>query len=175
MHDALTCTIRGEPTCEAGQSPQIQVALTNRSGRAIYLVGSLDASDCRWRYPHCYFEVTAPVGQPPGGIGRCGNTNGLRANDFVKVPPGGTFNPYQRVDDHGFFSAHQLSERHFTTPGEYRIRFVYSTLSDDIKAWDGRGGESAASEPQILRMFRLVPKVEVRSEEFLLTVVAPGK
>jgi hypothetical protein len=145
----IGCIIRGEPTCKVGEAPKITVGLTNQSSREVYLVGSLDASDCKWRYPHCYFEVIGPTGAPSvRGIGRCGNMNTLRAKDFVKVPSGGTFDPYQNVDGYGFFSAHQLSAENFKQPGEYRVRFVYSTASTDIGAWGGDGGSSVHQTPK---------------------------
>ncbi len=168
----IGCIIRGEPTCKVGESPKITVELTNQGSTAIYLVGSLDASDSKWRYPYCYFDVIGPNGASAvKGTMRCGNMNTLRAKDFMKVPAGGTFNPYQHVDQSGFFSAHQLYPENFRQPGEYRFRFVYSTANNDIGAWGGDGGASVAKDAEIMRMFRLVPKVEVQSEEFKLTVV----
>lgn len=170
------CIIRGEPTCELGKAPKIAVALTNQTDADIYLVGSLDASDCRWRYPHCYFEVIGPDGKPvERGLGRCGNMNTLRVKDFVMLPPGESFDPYRRVDDGGFFSAHQLEAHTFGVAGAYRIRFVYSTKGDDIGEWSGDGKRSVASNAEIVELFKQVPKIEVRSDEFMLTVIAAGK
>src|SRR5262245_51981288 len=72
----LACQISGDATCEPGQAPKVNVKLTNRTRREILLVGSLDGSDCKMRYPHAYFEITGPNGDSPvKGIGRCGNTN----------------------------------------------------------------------------------------------------
>src|SRR3990170_1522626 len=72
QREPVGCTIKGEPTCELGKAPKIAVALTNQTDADIYLVGSLDASDCKWRYPYCYFEVTGPDGKPArSGIVRC--------------------------------------------------------------------------------------------------------
>jgi hypothetical protein len=159
-----------------GKAPKITVALTNQTDADIYLVGSLDASDCKWRYPHCYFEVIGPDGKAAvRRISRCGNMNTLRGKDFAKVPPGGTFDPYQRIDDYGFFSAHQLSPDTFREAGVYRIRLVYSTKNDDIGAWGGDGGRRVAANEEIMNLFKQVPKTEVRSNEFALTVIAPGK
>lgn len=172
----LGCTIKGEPTCQVGEAPKIQIALINQTGADIYLVGSLDGSDRRWRFPLCYFEIAGPDGKPVGLSGsRCGNMNGLGAEDFVKVPPGESFDPYQHTDGHGFFSAEQLEPENFRQPGVYRIRFIYSAKSDDLGAWGRGGGESSEVNTEIVKMFQLVPKVEVRSDEFALTVVAPGK
>lgn len=80
------------------------------------------------------------------------------------MPPGGAFDPSAYFDP-----------RKFREPGVYRIRFVYSSKSDDIAAWGGDGGRAVANNAEIVGMFRQVPKVEVRSDEFTLTVVAPGK
>jgi hypothetical protein len=176
VREPVGCTIKVEPTCELGEAPEITISLTNQTDADIYLVGSLDASDFKWRYPHCYFEVTGPNGKSAvRRIDRCGFMNTLRARDFAKLPPGGAFDPYRRIDDYGFFPAYQLDAHTFGEPGMYRIRFVYSAKSNDIGAWAGDGGQAVAANEEIMGMFRLVPKVEVRSDEFTLTVVAPGK
>jgi hypothetical protein len=172
----LSCTIRGEPTCKLGNVPDVSVVITNQTKTDIYLVGSLDGSHCKWRYPFCYFEVIRPDGRlalPPGK--GCGHANELREKDFVKVPPGGTFDPYQEIDEGGFFLSCQLTASAFRTAGEYRIRFVYSTKYDDIIAWVGDGVATAAEYKKLLGMFRQVPKVEIRSNEIKIRIVKGGK
>jgi hypothetical protein len=170
----LGCTIRSAPTCELGKAPKITVAVTNQTNAAIYLVGSLDASDCKRRYPHCYFEVIGPNGKSAvqGGL-RCGNMNTLREQDFVKVAAGGEFDPYQHIDSGGFFSAHQLDPGNFAAAGKYRIRFIYSTDCETIAKWGGDGRDSVAANEKLVGMFRQVPKVEIRSNEIQVTVVEP--
>ncbi|MGL6076368.1 MAG: hypothetical protein ACRC8S_19620 [Fimbriiglobus sp.] len=138
------------------------------------LVGSLDASNCKWRYPHCYFEVTGPDGKPVvRKIDRCPNMNRLRAKDFVKVPPSGAFNPYRPNEGYWFYPADLIAPDTFAVPGVYRVRFVYSAKSDDVKKWDNR--QTLAVDAEVMDLFRQVPKVEVRSDELLLTVIDPGK
>jgi hypothetical protein len=173
----LGCTLRAEPTCGLGQVPDVTVAIINQTNADIYLVGSLDKSDCRWRYPHCYFEVTGPDGKSPvEEIIGCLHTSTLREEDFVKVPPGGTFDPFQEIDDYGFFFAsRQLNPHTFRAAGEYRIRFVYSTRSDDIGAWAGESAWTPAQYEKVVGLFRQVPKVEVQSNEIKVTVVDRGK
>jgi hypothetical protein len=174
--EPLGCTIRAAPTCVLGQAPKVTVEITNQTRKAIFLVGSLDASDCKWRYPYCYFEVIGPDGKSAvKGIGRCGNMNTLREKDFVKVPPRGKFNPYQRTDDYGFFSAHQLAAHNFNTPGEYRIRFVYSAKEPNIAKWGGDGRDTVAANEKLVNLFKQVPKVEIKSNEIKVIVVEPGK
>jgi hypothetical protein len=173
----LGCTIRGKPTIELGKAPKITVAITNQTNADIYLVGSLDGSDCKWRFPHCYFEVTGPDGKSAvQGIGRfCGNMNTLREKDFVKVSPGSEFDPYQHIDEGGFFHAHQLDACTFRSAGEFRIRFVYSTVNDSIAMWGGDGRDWVAANEKLVGLFKKVPKVEVRSNEIKVTVVEPDK
>jgi hypothetical protein len=163
----LDCTIRSQRTCVLGKVPKITVTITNRSKAHIYLVGSLDASDRKWRYPHCYFKVTGPDGKSAvQECGRCGNMNNLREKDFVKVPPGKAFEPYQKMDEQGFFSSIQLDETTFRKAGDYRIRFFYSTKNHAIAKWMGD-----AKDEKIVGMFKRVPKVEIRSNEIKVTIV----
>ena len=170
----LHCVIKGEAKCKLGEVPIIKVSLVNQTDSDIYLVGSLDTSDCKWRYPYCYFEVIGPHGKPATkGIGRCGNMNTLRMKDFVKVAPDKSFDPYAPVDNYGFFSAHQLSKGTFSQPGEYRVRFVYSTASEDIAKWGGDGRAAVADNAELVALFKQVPKTEVRSDEFIVNVEAP--
>ena len=170
--EPLGCMIRGDLTCELGKAPIISVTITNRTNTDIYLVGSLDGSEGGWRYPYCYFEVTGPDGKILGKLThrQCGNMNGLREKDFMKVPPGSTFNPYQFIDDLGFFYSVRLNPVTFPTTGEYHIRFVYSTKSGDIAEWAGDRYEGNIKE--LRSMLRQVPKVEIASNEIKITVVA---
>jgi hypothetical protein len=87
------------------------------------------------------------------------------------VPVGGKFDPYQSIDEQGFFRAEQLSLRTFSSTGRYRVRFVYSTRNSDIRDW---GGWTVASDAKILALFKRVPRVDVKSNEIAITVVATG-
>ena len=134
----LSCRISADATCELGKAPRVTVKLTNRTRGEIMLVGSLDGSDCKMRYPPAYFEVIGPDGKSAvKGVGRCGNTNPLTVKDFVKVPAGGSFDPYAPVNGHGFFGPPQLWGHNFDRRGTYRIRFVYSTEAPDDRRFGG--------------------------------------
>lgn len=179
----LTCTIRSEPTCELGQVPAISVEIANWTEGEIYLIGSLDGSDLKWRYPLCYFEVIGPDGKPAkNGVARCGNMNTIRENDFVKVPRGGKFNPYQKIDDHGFFGTSLMVPATFQAEGEYRIRYVYSTDNADAKCWlgDVRGSvaemlNTGGTHENVVRLLAQVPKTTVSSNEITVKVLRPKK
>jgi len=166
-----------------GRAPTISVEIANWTGGEIYLIGSLDGSDLKWRYPFCYFEVIGPDGQPAkNGIARCGNMNTIREKDFVKVPRGGKFNPYQKIDDHGFFGTSLITPATFRAEGEYRIRFVYSTDRAEPKFWlgdvNGHMGEmlnAGATNENVVKLLANVPKTTVSSNEITVSVVRPKK
>jgi hypothetical protein len=163
----LSCEISGDATCVQGNAPKITVRLTNRTGREVLLIGSLDGSDCKMRYPHAYFVVTGPGGGPAvKGVGRCGNTNPLTEKCFAKVPAGGSFDPYGE----GFFGAHQLSGQTFTEPGKYRIRFVYSTEPKHAADFGGTPRSETPFTPEVAKMLERVPKATVTSNEIVVEV-----
>src|SRR4051812_43500968 len=88
----FSATISAPATVELGKVPAVKVEIKNLAGKEVLLVGSLDASDCKWRFPYAYFTVIGPDGKDVvKGIGRCGNTNPLREQDFVAVKPGAAF------------------------------------------------------------------------------------
>ena len=170
--EVLGFVISSDATCELGHGPQVKIALTNQTNTDIYLVGCLDGSCFKMRYPHCYFEITGPDGKSRNlGGPECGNMNTLREKDFRKLPPGGTFNPYPRIDDDGFFQPYHFSPIFFEMPGEYRIRFVYSTKSDKLVEWSGDDRRKVANDQVLLAMFKKVPRVHVTSNEIKVTVI----
>jgi hypothetical protein len=160
-----------------GSVPKVTVAITNEAGTDIYLVGSLDGSDWKGRYPYCYFEVIGPDGKSavPELILEDPLCSPLREKDFVKVAPGEAFDPYDQ--SLGFFPAVQLDPAVFRAPGAYRVRFVYSTISDNIALWRNGGwdGIPENERPKILALFSQVPKLELWSDEITITVVAVAK
>ena len=157
----IACTIRSEPTCALGKTPKIAVEIANWTGEAIHLVHVLDGSDCKWRYPLCYFEVVGPNGEPvTRKLARCGNMNPLVESDIVPVPRGGKL-------DLGAAPSYQLAPGLFAVAGDYRIRFVYSTDSPKIESWLGDGKPS----DKLAALLALVPKATVSSNEITVKVV----
>ncbi len=133
--EEISCTIRAPHSCELGTAPRVQVELTNRTNHDILLVGSLDGSEELMRYPYCYFEILDADGRstiPP--YDRCDYLNPLERSDFVRVPPGGKFDPFRRFTHPTYFGSH-LSAKSLPTPGVYRIRFHYSTADRNVGSW----------------------------------------
>jgi hypothetical protein len=166
-----------------GQAPTISVEIANWTGGEIHLIGSLSGSDRKWRYPLCYFEVIGPDGKPAQqGIARCGNMNAIREKDFVKVPRGGKFDPYQKIDGYGFFGTSLITPATFRAEGEYRIRFVYSTDRAEPKFWlgDVHGNvtemlNTGGTNENVVKLLANVPKTTVSSNEITVKVVRPKK
>lgn len=160
----FTCKISTDRRVyKIGEVPKIVVSIENHGFREVELVRSLDASDCGWRYPHCTFEILRADGTSAvKGIGRCGNTNALRPEDFTTVDGRTTFNPLGE----GSFGGHQLGQTTFDKPGVYAIRFKYSTKSEKIEEWLGDGRwlwEKGQRDETLAELFEKTPKIDLWS------------
>jgi len=171
---AFICIIASDRTNYAvGDVPTITVSITNRSAKEVILVGSLDGSNDGWRFPKCRLEILDAVGKPvTAPMARCGHMNVLRTADFVAVAAGGTFNPYGG----GFFAPYQFHQFPVTTPGDYTLRFYYST-SDRVQDYfgDERMMGRTNATPEIQRLFKRVPKLELKSNELKLKFTPKAK
>lgn len=167
----LTCTLKSDKTVfKIGELPKLTVEILNSTGKDIYLIGSLDHSDQARRMPYCYFTIQKPK---PDTVqfGRCGFMNPLRIEDFVLVKNGEGFNPYQSIDQYGFFTDNHITRTEtFKNSGIYKLRFHYSTKSDEISKFlfDPRYRSSNADSLKIALLFDKVPKVDIVSNEIEL-------
>jgi hypothetical protein len=92
----LSCTISSDKTIyKVGELPKFTVEIINSSKNDIYLIGSLDGSDVRWRFPYCYYTIERPS-PDTARLERCRNMNTLRIIDFKLVKAGQKFNPYEK-------------------------------------------------------------------------------
>ncbi len=167
---AFDCIIASDRSSyTVGEAPIITVSITNKSAKEVILVGSLDGSTTERRFPKCRFEILDAAGKPVTfPLGLCGNMNVLRTEDFVVVPAGGTFNPFGA----GFFAPHQFYEFPVTTPSDYTLRFYYSTSAriQDYFGDERMSGRTNAA-PDIQRLFKRVPKLELKSNELKLKFI----
>jgi hypothetical protein len=99
-----------------------------------------------------------------------------------KCPPGGKFNPYQKIDDHGFFGTSLITPATLRAEGEYRIRFVYSTERAEPKFWlgDANGDmglmlNTGGANENVVKLLAKVPKTTASSNEITVKVVRPKK
>jgi hypothetical protein len=163
----VECVLKAKKTVfRQGEVPELEVHLINRGKKSIYLIGSLDGSEKKWRMPYCYFTIEKPMPDTPQFL-TCKTLNPLRKDDFVKVGPGENFDPYMQVDNYGFFRSHELTQQEtFRNPGIYRITFHYSTLSDNLNEYIGPspGNWSERSDTALQKkLFSKVPRLDLAS------------
>jgi|GEM_PF-755486 hypothetical protein len=152
-----------------GDVPQIQVWLQNDSTEPVILLGSVDGSGSRRRYPHCYFEIEGPPEFEGEWWGAgCGNLDPLRRRSFVTVEPREQFDPYSRDDGFHFMTYPPMNWRTFAAPGKYRLTWVYSTASNDPQKWVGDG-----TVDPIRDLLERVPRGTVRSNTVEIEYAAP--
>lgn len=162
-NDGVSCMIKSKKRkYNIGEVPEITVEIKNKSSNKIYLIGSLDGSDIKMRYPYCYFTIEKPT-EDKLQFARCGNTNSLECNDFVKIERGDSFNPFRE----GFFSAYEIKNKlSFKMKGKYRIRFLYSTESSKIEDYLGDGKPSEQLYYQFNRIEHLKLESNIIEIEF---------
>lgn len=155
-----------------GELPKLTVKIYNDTKEDIHFIGSLDGSDVKWRYPYCYYTMERPKADK-AKLGRCGNMNPLRMEDFKLVKSGQDFDPYERTSDYGFFSDYiTTSKETFKSPGIYKLKFHYSTNSLDIQEFMGDKpfGSNYSDSLKMDTLFKTVPKVDLVSNEVIFRV-----
>lgn len=172
--DGLTKTVTlrciltsGKTKYRIGELPALKVEIINNSSEDIYLIGSLDGSDVKWRMPYCYFTLQKPAPDTVRVGPRCGTLNPLRKEDFVLIKAGEKFNPYQNLDRYGFFSDYTVTNTEtFKNAGVYKIQFHYSTNSADIAKFLGPLFKADKTDSlNLSSLFNRVPKVDLVSNE----------
>jgi hypothetical protein len=164
----LSCVLTvNKTTFKVGEVPKPEVKITNNSNGDIYLVGSLDNSADKRRMPYCYYSIDKPRPDTILFYG-CGTANPLRVEDFKVVKSREAFNPFESIDNHGFFPDYASTQKEtFRNPGIYKIQFHYST--NDVEIEKFRGSISAENWAKhydttaIYQLFAKVPKIELVS------------
>jgi len=164
----FTCTLKADKEVyKVGEIPQLEVTITNNSKSDVYLIGALDGSDVKLRYPYCYYTIQKPDNVSMS-YARTRDIATLKPEEFRKVKPGKTFNPYEMGDDFNFIPDNAATDdRTFKTPGVYKLTFHYSSNSNNISEFMGDKpvDRTKADSMKIESMFRLVPKIELVSNE----------
>jgi len=134
-----------------GDQPEISARIINGTEKAVYLVGSLDGSERKARFPHVYYSVSGVEGGlSETQFGYCGDLNPLRIQDFVRVEPGNDIDPHKQVDYYGFSKSGKLVHSRFVKAGIYTFEFHYSTENRDIKDWRGSVSETPSELNELL-------------------------
>lgn len=169
----LVCTLKSDKSSyKLGEKPKFKVKIHNHSKADIYLIGSLDGSEVKWRFPHCYFTIDKPK---PDTIdfSRCGNMNTLLVEDFKLVQSGQEFNPYESILNFRYVTDYTLLEPEtFRNPGVYKIKFYYSTNSDNISDYWGDKYDpiDLVDSLKMDNYFKSVPKVDLVSNEVVIEI-----
>lgn len=169
----LQCVLKSDKSVyKAGELPKITVEILNTGKKDIYLIGSLDGSADKRRFPYCYFTIEKP--QPEVNVfGGCGNLNTLQIADFRLIKSGEKFDPYESGGNYQFFKdGIILNSFTFRHPGNYKIRFHYSTGSQNISDFMGTNPirKDSLAIQQLNTFFKQVPKIDLVSNEVVLRV-----
>jgi hypothetical protein len=165
----LTCD---KEVYKVGELPRLTVRIYNNTKDDVYFIGSLDGSDVKWRFPYCYYTIDRPKAGKEK-LQRCRNMNTLRVEDFKLVRSGQSFDPYESIDNYGFFTDYTTANKEmFKHVGVYKIKFHYSTNSIDINQFIGdKPFRSNYSDSlRVDSLFKAVPKVELLSNEIVFRV-----
>jgi len=142
-----------------GDQPEISARIINGTEKAIYLVGILDGSERKARYPHVYYDVSGVEGGlSETKYGLCGVLNPLRIEDFIRVEPASGFYPSNPTDSQGFRQAAKLRNWSFVKVGGYTFKYHYSTENEDIKDWRGSVREIPS---EVNELWRNVARVNI--------------
>jgi hypothetical protein len=163
----FTCTLTSDKKVyKVGEIPVLTVEIRNNTKKDIYLIGSLDGSDVKWRMPYCYFHIQKPKPDTITLPGRCKTLNPLRESDFMLVKPGEGFNPYQTIDGYGFFGDYtSIQAETYRNPGIYKIRFYYSSESQEFSAFGGTPSTINNDSLKIRSLFGQTQKFTIESNE----------
>jgi hypothetical protein len=134
-NDLRVAIIPAKTSFQVGDAPVFRVVMRNVSQKRFYLVGAIDGSERKWRYPH----VTLTIEGPDGGVARpqlafCGNVNPLCRRDIVLIEPGDSLEPISQP----FWPPVDAHYARFAKPGEFTVKFHYSSNALDYSDWQGR-------------------------------------
>jgi len=136
---------------------ELSVQITNISGEPVWMVGVVPGSD-GLRYPQYVAEIEGPEGSEQTRLPEdLDYVRGLRAEDFVRLAPGQSFDPQGK----DFIPIQQLAWFKPTKHGTYQFRLRFDATEPDPRQWMGH---TRITDPRsIERMIQRVPPVRVWS------------
>ena len=153
----------GRAEYKIGEQVDVSVTLTNVSDEAISVVGSLDGSGAGFRYPQYHYLIVGPAGEFERLSGAwCDKVASAKADDFVALEPGESFDPYGE----GFGKDPGLEHWRPQKPGDYKILLLYSSESPEDSAW-----HPDSRDPEVARRLAKVPRCSVCSNIITVKVV----
>ena len=147
----------GGPRQALEKDPELSVQITNISDEPIWMVGVVPGSD-GLRYPQYVAEIEGPKGLEQTRLPEdLDYVRGLRAEDFVRLAPGESFDPQGK----GFIPIQQLAWFKPTQPGRYLFRLSFDATEADPRQWMGH--TRVTDQRSIEGLIQQVPSVRVWS------------
>jgi hypothetical protein len=159
---------------KSGDDIPFTAITVNRSGKSIDLIPQTDSMHWGLKAPYAGLEsFNLSSGKWEGlilkGVGRCGNSNPLKSEDFVAVAPGKAVDLLNGMA----WSKYEVNEV-LKTPGTYKIRFRYDT-TQKFDSWLGGPlipDEAKRLEEALQSRFERTPKGIFLSNELSLKILA---
>jgi len=166
----LVLSLSAPASVAVGAPVSIRVALENRSGQAIWVVGVLDGSEAGARFPHYLPTISGPPGVPEPPPPWCGMLMPLRLQEFQLLQAGKQFDPTQATAEASFVPITIFTNFRASQPGRYSFHLTFSTLSQGDDAWLGAAGGS--EEAAVRRRIAQVPRMQIVAQPVIVEVKA---
>ena len=162
--NSIVCTLTANKRkYKIGESPKLTVRMTNKLDTSITMVGSLDGSEVGFRPPISYYNVRHRlIGNPWSSSMFCATVNPLRIEDFKVIESNQEFDPYEKVDDYGYFNAQRLDGINFYLPGIYELTYHYST-GKNLKDKEIEQVFDSRMKTELIELWSKVPNLELTS------------
>lgn len=147
----------GGPRQSLERDLELSVQITNISNGPLWMVGVIPGSD-GLRYPQYVVEIEGPEGSGQTRLPEdLDYVRGLRAEDFVWLAPGQSFDPQGK----DFIPIQQLAWFKPTQPGRYLFRLRFDSTEADPRQWMGH--TRVTDQRSIEGLIQRVPPVRVWS------------
>ena len=170
---AFTCEITSDKAVyKIGETPKLEVKIINNSNKSIYLIGALEGSDERARMPYCFYTIEKPKPDKTRSRKECKWINPIRSEEFIRVDSKKSFNPFQTIDQYGFWSDDEATNpESYKNAVIYKIQFHYSTKSKNLKDYMGHEGlwGRDVDSTKVKRLFNEIANIEITSNQIEIT------
>jgi hypothetical protein len=140
-----------------GESLDLSVQITNISDGPIWMIGVVPGAE-GLRYPRYVAEIEGPDGlERPRSPEDLDYVRGLRAEDFVRLEPGQSFDP----QGEGFIPIQHFAWFRPGAPGRYRLRLGFDATEPDPRQWMGH--THTPDQRHVEELIQRVPPVRVWS------------
>jgi len=150
---SLSLAVDWEP--KVGQQVPWRIRIRNVSNGVVDVVPPLDGSDVGMRFPLYGVQLHGPDGRPVNWIrgGRCGNCNGIRRDEVIRLPPGEEMDMFLQAP-----LGHALSRWKPDREGKHRLTLTVDYSATDPAEWNGRLERVHADGAKVRALLAAVPR-----------------